>query len=124
MQRIRAQALWELGWRAEAVAELESVAARGTEELLPLHSLLACVAMCNHEDASLCADAPARRLRSHDNDIGSSFVANAQLGPHGEVALPSHWHRASVLSATPRLCRSGRWRCCARRAAAAHSSPP
>ena len=40
-QRVRAHALWELGRRAEAVVELESVAAQGTEELLPLHSLLA-----------------------------------------------------------------------------------
>ena len=35
-QRVRAHALWELGRRAEAVVELESVAAQGTEELLPL----------------------------------------------------------------------------------------
>ena len=41
MQRIRAHALWDLGQRAEAVVELETVAARGTEELLPLHSVLA-----------------------------------------------------------------------------------
>ena len=41
MQRIRAQALWDLGRRAEAVVELESVAAQGTEECVPLHSLLA-----------------------------------------------------------------------------------
>ena len=38
MQRVRAHALWDLGRRAEAVVELESVAAQGTE--VPLHSLL------------------------------------------------------------------------------------
>ena len=59
LRLVRAQALRELGRHAEAVAELESVAAQGSEALLPLYSLLACVAMCclHREDASLCADA-------------------------------------------------------------------
>ena len=40
---VRAQILRELGRRAEALAELERVAAQGIALALPLHALLSCV---------------------------------------------------------------------------------
>ena len=48
LRRVRAQALRALGRRAEAAAALESVAVLGSEVLLPLHSLRACVVRCRH----------------------------------------------------------------------------
>ena len=48
LRLVRAQVLRALGRRAEAAAALESVAALGSEALLPLHSLRACVVRCRH----------------------------------------------------------------------------
>ena len=64
LRLVRAQVLRALGRRAEAAAALESVAALGSEALLPLHSLRACVVRCRHARGLSVSSAVAVKQRS------------------------------------------------------------
>ena len=69
--------------RRATARRLESVAAQGSEALLPLYSLLALVFMCclNREEASLCAGAPVRAVELLREARGSRTQLSAMVMP-------------------------------------------
>ena len=128
LRLVRAQVLRALGRRAEAAAALESVAALGSEVLLPLHSLRACVVRCRHARGLSVSRAVLSRCSGGALCV-CTVLRRAEL-PRAAAASDSPCARrpcAACSGRTPRCARvrrRARWSCCARRGAAARSSRP